>query len=150
MRLPRHHMITPVTANTRREDPGQEHRELPDLAAVAALVDPPDPLRRTVAAQRAWLTLHVAAAIVHHDGGGLAAPRHAQLYAPDRADGTPAASAFTLRPLRATAVARGRTRHRQEYDGRARIRLRREGGRKRGNGREPRVTRDRAEPWALA
>src|SRR6476620_2001291 len=50
------------------EDPGQEHRELPDLAAVAALVDPPDPLRRTVAAQRAWLTFHVAAAIVHHDG----------------------------------------------------------------------------------
>src|SRR6188472_884858 len=51
------------------EDPGQEHRELPDRAAVAALVDPSDPLCRAVSGERRRLTFHPAAAIVDHDDG---------------------------------------------------------------------------------
>src|SRR6478735_11832873 len=72
------------------EDPRQEHGELPDRAAVAALVDPPDPLRRAVSCERRRLTFHIAAAIVHHDGGGLAAHGIPQLHAPSRAGGAPA------------------------------------------------------------
>src|SRR3954468_20174488 len=79
------------------EDSRQEHYELPDRAAVAALVDPSDPLRRTVSGERPWQAFHVAAAIVPHDGGGLAAPRIPQLHPPSRAGGIPAfASAFAL------------------------------------------------------
>src|SRR3954451_9223987 len=102
------------------EDSRQEHYELPDRAAVAALVDPSDPLRRTVSGERPWQAFHVAAAIVHHDGGSLAAHRIPQLHAPSRAGGIPAfASAFALGARRASASVR--TRHRQEYDGWARI-----------------------------
>src|SRR3954463_1792065 len=72
------------------EDSRQEHCELPDRAAVAALVDPSDPLRRTVSGERPWQAFHVAAAIVHHDGGGLAAHRIPQLHAPSGAGGIPA------------------------------------------------------------
>src|SRR5262245_25999428 len=51
-----------------REHAGQEHDELPDRPAVAALVDPTYPLRRAVAGERAGQTLDGAAAII--DGNG--------------------------------------------------------------------------------
>ena len=62
----------------------------------------------------------------------------------------PSPPAFALCALRATAVARVRTRHRQEYDGRACIRLRCNGCRKRAVWRKPRITRNRADARPLA
>src|SRR5215475_4123667 len=68
-----------------REHAGQKHDELPDRPAVAALVDPAYPLRRTVAGERVGQTRDRAAAVVDGHGRDLVALGIAQLHAPPRA-----------------------------------------------------------------
>src|SRR5262249_41390964 len=108
-----------------REHTGQEHDELPDRPAVAALVDPAYPLRRAVAGERAGQTRDRAATVVDGHGRDLVALGIAQLHAPDRADVSCAlASALLFSTPRATALAAVRTRRWQEYDGGPRAGLR--------------------------
>src|SRR5262245_13480115 len=129
-----------------REHAGQEHDELPDRPAVAALVDPAYPLRRAVAGERAGQTLDRAAAVIDGNGRDLAALGIAQLHAPDRADVSCAlASALLFSAPRATALAAVRTCHWQEYDGGPCAGLRRERARQRVVRRKPCVAHDGAE-----
>src|SRR5262245_15505728 len=129
-----------------REHTGQEHDELPDRPAVAALVDPAYPLRRAIAGERARQTRDRAAAVVDGNGRDLVALGIAQLHAPDRADVSCAlASALLFSTPRATALAAVRTRRWQEYDGGLRTGLRCQRPRQCVVRREPRVAHDSAE-----
>src|SRR5262245_1475309 len=129
-----------------REHAGQEHDELPDRPAVAALVDPAYPLRRAVAGERAGQTRDRAAAVIDGNARDLAALGVAQLHAPDRTGvSCVLASALLFSAPRACALAAVRTRDWQEYDGGPCAGLRRQRPRQRVLRRKLRVAHDRAE-----
>src|SRR5882672_8499332 len=94
-----------------RERAGQEHDDLPQDAAAAALVKGANPLRRAIARERIGQAARRAVAIVDHDGGDIVAARIAQLHAPGCGSALTAILALTaiwaLATLSALGLQRG-------------------------------------------